>query len=242
MGQLARAIDGASSVAAEPQQHPVAQQVLLMLRSTSATAGLLAACVATSWAQLRQQQQQLASPAAPPAALQQLQGALLELLTMPAPAAAQYSELAPLVTQLRGQASALIGRALQAGVALAMPCPLDQLGHAAALGLEAQVPPGGEAGQALAAAQLALQSTAGALSASEAMLHTHVCAARAAAVVHLSSVGPPLQLPAKLNTIIQPLVAAVRREPVAALQDVAAAALAALALLAADRTPSPNDK
>ena len=55
-------------------------------------------------------------------------------------------------------------------------------------------------------------------------------------MVHLAA------LPPKLNSIIQPLVAAIRREPQAALQDAAAAAMARLTLLCAGRTPSPNDK
>ena len=85
-------------------------------------------------------------------------------------------------------------------------------------------------------AQEALHTTAGLLQASEALLHTTVCAAQAVAAVQLAS------LPPKLNTIIQPLVAAIRREPQPALQDAAAGALAALALLCVERRPCPNEK
>jgi TATA-binding protein-associated factor len=98
------------------------------------------------------------------------------------------------------------------------------------------VSPASAAPAELALAQQALQSTASLLQASEALLHTSVSAAQAVAVVHLAS------LPPKLNTIIQPLVAAIRREPQAALQDAAAGALASLTLLCLNRTPCPNDK
>lgn len=97
-------------------------------------------------------------------------------------------------------------------------------------------PPSSFSGGDLQLATAALRATAGVLATSEAVLQTSVASAQAVAVVHLAS------LPPKLNTIIQPLVAAIRREPQAALQDAAAEALAGLTLLCADRTPSPNDK
>ncbi len=97
-------------------------------------------------------------------------------------------------------------------------------------------PPSSSSGGDLQLATAALRATAGLLATSEAVLQTSVASAQAVAVVHLAS------LPPKLNTIIQPLVAAIRREPQAALQDAAAEALAGLTLLCADRTPSPNDK
>lgn len=81
-----------------------------------------------------------------------------------------------------------------------------------------------------------MQATASLLQATEALLHTSVAAALAVAAVAVAA------LPPKLNTIIQPLVAAIRREPQPALQDAAAAALAALTLLCVERAPCPNDK
>ena len=102
--------------------------------------------------------------------------------------------------------------------------------------LSPPLPPFFAAAADLLLAQEALHTTAGLLQASEALLHTTVCAAQAVAAVQLAS------LPPKLNTIIQPLVAAIRREPQPALQDAAAGALAALALLCVDRSPCPNDK
>ena len=69
-------------------------------------------------------------------------------------------------------------------------------------------------------------------------------AAASAAAPSPSSLPSPQvgELPAKLNSVIQPLVAAVRRDPQPRLQQAAAAALARLALLCAGRTPSPTDK
>jgi TATA-binding protein-associated factor len=67
-------------------------------------------------------------------------------------------------------------------------------------------------------------------------MRTTVAAALASAAVY---VGP---LPQKLNTIIQPLIAAVRREPQPQLQDIAAGALGRLVILCAGRSPNPGEK
>ena len=58
----------------------------------------------------------------------------------------------------------------------------------------------------------------------------------AAAVVHLA------QLPPKLNQVIQPLMASLRKEPHPPFQRVAAQALAKLMLLCIARQPCPNDR
>ena len=63
-----------------------------------------------------------------------------------------------------------------------------------------------------------------------------VTACLAAAVVHVA------QLPAKLNQVIQPLMAALRKEPHHPFQRVAAQALAKLMLLCIARQPCPNDR
>lgn len=49
-------------------------------------------------------------------------------------------------------------------------------------------------------------------------------------------------MPAKLNTVIQPLMGGIRREADALLQQVAAHGLAELVMLCSARTPSPNDR
>ena len=63
-----------------------------------------------------------------------------------------------------------------------------------------------------------------------------VTACMAAAVVHLA------QLPPKLNQVIQPLMASLRKEPNPPFQRVAAQALAKLMLLCIARHPCPNDR
>ena len=49
-------------------------------------------------------------------------------------------------------------------------------------------------------------------------------------------------MPAKLNTVIQPLMGSLRREPEALLRAATADALAQLAALCCARIPSPNDR
>ena len=144
LGQLAHAL-GSSAVAPNPAQ----AQVEALLRGGTATGRLLASFVVTRWAQLHGDGSAGgtggagAVPTADPG-LQQLLGVLLELLAVPAAAATQgYAELSQLHAQLRGRASAFISRTLAAGVALAMPAPLEALGHAGALALVAQVPAAG---------------------------------------------------------------------------------------------------
>ena len=49
-------------------------------------------------------------------------------------------------------------------------------------------------------------------------------------------------VPAKLNTVIQPLVGGLRREGDAVVREAVAAAVAHLVILCTDRNPSPNDR
>lgn len=139
LGQLVHAL-AASDAAANPAR----PQLEALLRGSTATGRMLAACVVSFWAQLQPGASGSGAAAAQPAAadpcLQQLLGSLLELLALPAAAAASYAELAQLYAQLRSQASGLIARALQGDVVLSMPGPLDSLGHQGALALAAQVP------------------------------------------------------------------------------------------------------
>ena len=50
------------------------------------------------------------------------------------------------------------------------------------------------------------------------------------------------ELPNKLNAVIQPVMASLRRETTPLLRSTAAVALAELVHLCASRTPSPNEK
>ncbi len=145
LGQLACALSTGS-----PAACPARPQVEALLRGGTAAGRLLGAFVVVHWTQTLAEAAPEAGPAPPSSSpadnpsLQHLLGVLLEQLAVPAAAAAQgYAELAQLQAQLRGQASALIARALQAGVALSMPGPLEALGHQGALALAAQVPAAG---------------------------------------------------------------------------------------------------
>ncbi len=164
--------------------------------------------------------------------------ALQAILASPPAALPRFAELVSLHAQLRSQASALLRRALQAGLPLSMPTPLDSLAADGALALVAQVAQHAQQGASddVGLAAQALQSTAQQLATAATILRTSVCAAAAAAVVHAGA------LPPKLNGVIQPLVGAVRREPQPCMQDEAAVALAGLIVLCTARTPSPNDK
>ena len=137
LGQLAHAMSAGSGAA-----NPVQPLLEGLLRGPTATGRLLASFVVTHWAQLQAGggDGAAAAPATDPC-LQHLLSVLLELLAAPAAAQQPFSELAQLYAQLRGQASGLIARAVQANVALAMPGPLDALGHQGAVALAAQVPP-----------------------------------------------------------------------------------------------------
>ena len=187
------------------------------LQGPTAAERLLGAYTVTFWAQELQEQQQqdgggdaqpapaagagaAAGAAQLPADLQQLVPLLLELLAAPTASQQPFAELAPLYTQLRSQASAVVARAVAAGVPLALPAPLEALGAEGALALATQVPPG--AGGELALGRQALASTAGLLQSSEAFLATGASAGLAVAVVTLGA------LPPKLNAVIQPLVGA----------------------------------
>lgn len=81
-----------------------------------------------------------------------------------------------------------------------------------------------------------LLSTAGYLKCVQNNLHVTVSASVAAAVVWMAD------LPARLNPVILPLMAAVKREQEEVLQQKAAEALAELIFSCVGRRPSPNDK
>lgn len=95
----------------------------------------------------------------------------------------------------------------------------------------------------VSAALQGIQDSLASLTAVHSMLHTTVTGSMAGSVVRLLlDAAPTLPLPPKLNSIIQPLMAAVRREPEAMLRDRAAKALALLALGCTSRQPSPTGK
>ncbi|GJP49304.1 hypothetical protein CLOM_g8529 [Closterium sp. NIES-68] len=82
-----------------------------------------------------------------------------------------------------------------------------------------------------------LLSTANYLRTVQTNMHTSVTATVAAAAVRVAP-----SLPSKLNPIIQPLMAALKREREELLQQSVASGLAAVILRSLDRRPSPNDR
>ncbi|KAJ9506375.1 hypothetical protein QJQ45_019524, partial [Haematococcus lacustris] len=177
----------------------------------------------------------------PPSLLTQL----TSLLSSPAcsqpdaPSSPQpYSEAQPYYSQLQQEVLALITGCMQAGWLLHLPqgVPLEGLGPDQAAAMVGQVPPEALAVPQVLAVQQRVLSVANSLLTYEQYLHLGTLACAAAAVVRSKT------LPPKLNQIIQPLMAAIRKEPEAAMQDVCAAGLAELLLLCAHRTPCPNDK
>ena len=138
-------------------------------------------------------------------------------------------------------------RALAACLAAlaAPPPPYDEAGparaRAAAAGADyARSAPKGvapaDAPPAAARAAADLAAAAAAAAASEAAHHAACSGALAAAAIAMGG------LPPKLNTVLQPLMACLRREARARLRVLAAAALADAAGLAADCDPCPNGK
>lgn len=94
----------------------------------------------------------------------------------------------------------------------------------------------GNAGDELESLKQRLLGTSGYLKCVQGNLHVTVSSLVAAAVVWMS------ELPAKLNPIILPLMASIKREKEEILQNKAAEALAELMFHCITRKPSPNDK
>ncbi|KAK9916950.1 hypothetical protein WJX75_009151 [Coccomyxa subellipsoidea] len=155
-----------------------------------------------------------------------------------------YEEAAPYYAQLRAQTSALCSALATAGDSVDQlfgGVPSDtaiaQMGTEAATALAGLV----TADMAVshptaAAAAAALAGTAGTVMSVEAFMHGSVTAVLASALVQAG------HTPAKLNTIIQPLMGGLRREPDPIIRQCTAEALAAFVRACIDRTPSPNDR
>lgn len=129
-----------------------------------------------------------------------------------------YLEVRQLYAQMHREVLALVSACLQCGLLLRMPgdIAIDNLlpAHVQALlasmpaALQAANPPVSAAARLIIDnASLRLQSVLLSLMALELYLHGGAMACCAAAVVHT------LLLPGKLNSVVQPLMAAVRRQP-----------------------------
>jgi TATA-binding protein-associated factor len=238
LGQLACALENRCQMG---QPNHSVDIILDCLKSTSASARVLGGYTCVHWARLALPERfhssgnaSSASSSAMPANLKRVVDAALEQLGAPPP---QYQELASLYLQVQARATALLQLTQGRGEQLTLPqgATSASLGADAALYLAAQVP--ANASKEMLASARALQAAATTLQTPEAVLRTSASAALAGAVVVHGAA-----LPAKLNVLIQPLIAAVRREPHAALQSQAADSLARLALLVTSRSPSPTDK
>ena len=154
-----------------------------------------------------------------------------------------FAELARARAALRTDAAQLAAAAASAGVALP-PALTAPVAAASAPGAPPLAP---DAAAALAQAVVAVTPQLGAaatrLLATAGFLRTRGAELSSAALAAAAAAAVPLgELPLKLNALIQPLMAAARREREPALQAAAATALAALVDAVRCRTPSPADK
>ncbi|KAA6421342.1 MAG: hypothetical protein FRX49_08620 [Trebouxia sp. A1-2] len=236
--------------------NPIADSLVHHLQRHSATSRIISALTVTSWLHASEQLQSpphanSASPQAASTALsvpsdvvQALFGALAApaVLVSAEGAIQPYAELTVMYSAMQQHAQVVVqqchaagvdlrGAGLQPGIHL-VAAHLNADQAVALLGLVPQAP----ARPSLAAARQALALSAAQASSHEAMYYCTVTACLAAATVHVA------QLPAKLNQVIQPLMAALRKEPHQPFQRVAAQALAKLMLLCIARQPCPNDR
>ena len=223
LGQLAHALDPHSS--SHPgASNPLVEHIKMTLSNNASSSRLVAGLTLAKWAAAQQQQ----TP--PPSLLTLIQQHAIPMLTVTN--AIIFDELVSSYALLRRQVAGLSG---MLPPTLPLPCAPDAITPDLALALAAQVVGVVNEENVRVAAQT-VQTTASVLQTREAVAKTSVAAALAAAVVYSK------QLPAKLNSVIQPLIASVRREPEELLQEEAAKALAALAVATAPRTPSPTEK
>lgn len=211
------------------RDNPSVQCITTALRITSASARVLAGFVVARWAQLSGKE--LAE--APNSGLHIVVQEALTSLTTPVPT---FDEHASSYAQLRRQAAALIEVASRHGAAVTLPCSPEVITPDAAAAAVGHIAASTAFPDAIKLAAQAVHGTATILQTKEAVLRTTVASALSAAVVHAG------QLPPKLNSLIQPLIASVRREPEALYQDQAALTLAKLAVSCASRIPSPTER
>lgn len=158
-----------------------------------------------------------------------------------------YAELQRTYAKMRTEAGALLHllSLSDASKNLISGVQLETLSVDGCISLAAKLPPidlasaGASEKQLLDEIESSTQrvlSTSGYLKCVQNNLHITVSALIAAAVVWMS------ELPAKLNPIILPLMAAIKREQEEILQKLAAEALVELIFQCVDRKPSPNDK
>lgn len=181
-----------------------------------------------------------------------LKNRLLELLTCTDPAfptkgsRLPYAELSRTYDKMRNEASQLVNVLESCGTPMTMDLENLTPDDAMACLSKLQVPSNdGAAGEDSAGKNIVdevesikqrLSTTSGYLKCVQSNLHVTVSALVAAAVVWMS------ELPAKLNPVILPLMASIKREQEEVIQNMAAEALAELIYHCVLRKPSPNDK
>ncbi len=229
LGQLAHKLSDI-----EIEKNQLIPCLIAAMKSTSAAARVLGGFTIASWGQ---------ASTTTSSGLATVVAEALSVLTAPA---IVFEEHISSYNLLKRQFSALVDIAASNGTAMAaLGCPIDTITPLAALtvvdplltatsGVSATLP------HPVKLAAEAVQGTARSLQTNEAVIQATVSSALAAAIVHSSKT--PESLPAKLNSLIQPLIASVRREPDPMFQDQAAKTLAKLAVACISRTPSPSEK
>nr|GEU67682.1 TATA-binding protein-associated factor BTAF1 isoform X1 [Tanacetum cinerariifolium] len=177
---------------------------------------------------------------------------LLELLTCTDPSfptkgsRLPYAELSRTYEKMRNEASQLVS--VLESCCMPVPMDVDNLTPDDAVSFASKLPVPSNDGVSgedsvgknsideVESIKQRLLTTSGYLKCVQSNLHVTVTALGAAAVVWMS------ELPAKLNPIILPLMASIKREQEEALQTMAAEALAELIYHCVLRKPSPNDK
>lgn len=186
-----------------------------------------------------------------------LKNRLLELLTCTDPAfptkksTLPYAELSRTYDKMRNEASQLVNILDSCGMLNELPSmkidvenltPDDAMTFASKLqlpssdGVTREDSVGRNSVDDIESIKQRLLTTSGYLKCVQSNLHVTVSALVAAAVVWMS------ELPAKLNPIILPLMASIKREQEEVLQNMAAEALAELIYHCVLRKPGPNDK
>ncbi len=185
-----------------------------------------------------------AAPAAESALPEPLVAACLHLLTgtsaaQPTPGSGgAYSELQPALHQMRSDVVQAMSQCYALGWLLHTPdnMPPQQLTPEGAAAVLATVPALPESEAAARAAVERARASVATAELLQAILHGSTAALLAAAVIRSG------RLPAKLNVLLQPAMAAVRREAEQPLQRVVAQAVATVLRLCQDRKPNPADK
>lgn len=151
-----------------------------------------------------------------------------------------YAELTPHYKQLRADVASLMSHPHVSGSPILMSLPegwsIDGAAPEDVVRLGTALVRGPWSATTLGPRCSNILSMIGAVQQLEALLHSAAQAALADAIVSSAA------LPPKLNTLVQPLMGALRREPDPLLSARAGSAIAHLALLCVNRKPSPNAK